>query len=119
MYWISTLLLAAAFLYGGYSEITKDPLGVELFTHLGYPIYFLSILGVAKILGAIGILQTKWPVLREWAYAGIVFDLVAAVASHIAVGDGPQIYISPIIALVVTLVSYTALKKRHAMKMAM
>ncbi len=56
--------------------------------HLLYPAYFFTILGVWKLLGVIAILSPKLPLLKEWAYAGFVFDTTGALASHVAVGDG-------------------------------
>lgn len=112
IYFVATILLSASFLFGGYSELVGQEAARDVLIHLGYPLYLLYILGVAKILGVIGIWQKFSPALREWAYAGIVFDLLGATVSHIFVGDGPMIYAPALISLVVTLVSYIALKKR-------
>ncbi len=110
-YYVSTVILSLAFLYGGYSEIIRDQASVELMVHLGYPFYLLTILGVAKILAVIGIWQKFSPALREWAYAGIVIDIVGAVVSMIAVGDKLPMIIPAVIALAITLTSYFSWKK--------
>ncbi len=117
IYWITTGLIALFFAYGGYSELVRDEASVELMQHLGYPLYLLTILGVAKILGAIGILQRFSPTLREWAYAGIVIDIVGAIASMAAVGDSFGMYVPAIIFLIVVAIYYYTMRKRQAAKM--
>ena len=87
-YWFSTGLLCLDFLAGGAFQIARSPQAVEGFAHLGYPAYFVAFLGVWKILGALALLVPGFPRLKEWAYAGIFFDVSAAVVSVIAVGDG-------------------------------
>ena len=85
-YWITTILLAF-FMSGGIAQLMQyraNPHGVV--PDLGYPMYFFAILGVWKILGAIAILVPRYPRLKEWAYAGIFFDLTGAAASCAAVG---------------------------------
>lgn len=117
IYFITTILISAAFLFGGYSELAGLESGKQLFVHLGYPMYLLYILGVAKILGVIGIWQKFSPALREWAYAGIVINLLGAISSHIFVGDGFGAYGPATGMLVVALLSYTAMKKRVGVSM--
>jgi len=85
-YWITTILVAF-FISGGVTQILQfraNPHGVV--PELGYPMYFFLILGVWKVLGAIAILVPRFPRLKEWAYAGIFFDLTGAAASCAAVG---------------------------------
>src|SRR6186713_2891529 len=88
IYWFSTGLLSLDFLAGGAFQIARSPQAVQGFAHLGYPAYFVVLLGVWKLLGAIVLLVPRLPRLKEWAYAGIVFDLTAAFVSVLAVGDG-------------------------------
>lgn len=86
VYWTTTILVAF-FMSGGLSQIWQyyaHPHGVV--PELGYPMYFFAILGVWKVLGAIAILAPRYPRLKEWAYAGIFFDLTGAAASCAAVG---------------------------------
>lgn len=81
-YWIATMLIALAFLSGGIANVLHAPEAVEGMVRLGYPPYFVTILGVWKILGAATVLAPGLPRLKEWAYAGMTFDLTGAVASH-------------------------------------
>jgi len=86
VYWITTILVAL-FMSGGLTQIWQyyvNPHGVV--PELGYPMYFFAILGIWKVLGAIAILVPRFPRLKEWAYAGIFFDLTGAAASCAAVG---------------------------------
>ena len=86
VYWTTTILVAF-FMSGGLSQIWQyraNPHGVV--PELGYPMYFFAILGIWKALGAIAILVPGFPRLKEWAYAGIFFDLTGAAASCAAVG---------------------------------
>ena len=87
VYWITTVLVAAPIGSGGVSQVIQyaaNPHGVV--PELGYPMYFFAILGFWKALGAIAILVPRFPRLKEWAYAGIFFDLTGAAASCAAVG---------------------------------
>lgn len=87
IYWIFTGLLVVLMGGGAIPDIISVPSAVELFKHLGYPAYLLPFLGVAKLLGVIAILIPGFPRLKEWAYAGLTFDLAGAMYSSIAVGD--------------------------------
>lgn len=87
MYWIFTGLLAALMVMGSIPDILSVQSAVDLFNHLGYPVYLLPFLGIAKLLGVIAIVTPGFPRLKEWAYAGFVFDLAGAMYSSIAVGD--------------------------------
>jgi uncharacterized membrane protein YphA (DoxX/SURF4 family) len=87
-YWTATALVAFSMVTGGLTEIVHQKDTVDGMVHiLGYPLYFLTILGVWKVLGAIAILIPGFPRLKEWAYAGIFFDATGAVASHAFAGD--------------------------------
>lgn len=86
-YWITTVLIAFFMGSGGIAQVARVHGTVDGFVRiLGYPAYFVTILGVWKILGAIAILVPRFPRLKEWAYAGIFFDLTGAAASTAAVG---------------------------------
>jgi uncharacterized membrane protein YphA (DoxX/SURF4 family) len=89
-YWAATAILALQFLVGGLVTLARPPQVLAGMEHLGYPAYFGLILGVWKVLGAVAVLAPRFPRLKEWAYAGIFFDLTGAVVSHAASGDGPQ-----------------------------
>lgn len=90
IYWILTIPLCLLLLIGAIPDIMKVPEAVEIMKHLGYPEYLLPFLGVAKVLGVIAVLVPAFPRLKEWAYAGLFFDLAGAMYSHLSVGDGPD-----------------------------
>ncbi len=88
IYWILTGLAAAMMLLSSIPNILSVPDAVDLVVkHLGYPSYFLPMIGVAKLAGAIAILVPGFPRIKEWAYAGLIYDLTAAIYSAISVGD--------------------------------
>jgi hypothetical protein len=110
LYWTMTILVALPIGSGGVGQILQfraDPHGVV--PVLGYPMYFFAILGFWKALGAIAILAPRFPRLKEWAYAGIFFDLTGAAASCAAVGGyGAYAFhvISPLILAAFTMASW-------------
>ena len=113
IYWIATLWLASGMLATGTLQLFKAkaegalaPPGVYGITHLGYPVYFLTILGIWKILGVAALLIPKFPLLKEWAYAGFFFAMSGAVFSHIAVGDPMNENIPALLLLVLTVISW-------------
>jgi len=75
------MTLSGALLLGGARAVTEG------MVRLGYPAYFLRLLGLAKLLGVVGLLAPRRPTLREWAYAGFTFDLLAGIVSHVATGS--------------------------------
>jgi len=75
-------------------------------THLGYPVYLLTILGVWKVVGAAAVLVPKFPLVKEWAYAGFFFIMSGAIFSHIAVGDSIKEIFPSLLLLVLTVVSW-------------
>lgn len=81
-YWVTTALVIFELVLGGLWDVLRVPQVRELIERLGYPSYFLVILGVWKLVGAVALLIPKFPRLKEWAYAGVVFDLTGAVASQ-------------------------------------
>ena len=97
--WIVTGLMAAFMLMASIPDILRIPQAVDLFTHLGYPTYLIPFLGIAKTLAVIAILAPGVRWLKEWAYAGLVFDLIGAFYSHVSVGDPPSAWVFPIIGL--------------------
>ncbi len=87
IYWIATGLLAIGMLQSGIFAVIRSKQWVDLVTSLGYPVYFLTILGVWKILGVIAILAPRFKLLKEWAYAGFFFAMTGALASHLFAHD--------------------------------
>ena len=106
-YWVTTVLVAAELAVGGVWDILRIPYVRTIVEHLGYPSYFLVILGVCKVPGAAALLIPRFPRLKEWVYAGTFFNYTAALASHWAVGDGIQ---GGLIALTCFLVASWALR---------
>jgi hypothetical protein len=93
LYWIVTGALAVLMLMASVPDVLQVPQALEIFAHLGYPVYLLPFLGVAKILGVIGIVAPRLRTVKEWAYAGLTFDLLGALYSHLSVGDGANVWV--------------------------
>lgn len=112
-YWVLTALFLLPMAGSGIPELlVGGPAATAAsIVHLGYPLYLMRILGLAKILGAVAIVTNRSRTLAEWAYAGFVFDLVFAVASHLIVGDGP-IAVAPAVMLALVLASYRLYPRR-------
>ena len=90
-FWIITGLFSAFMLFSSIPDILVVPDAVTFMSHLGYPAYIIPFLGIAKLLGIIAILIPGFPRIKEWAYAGLFFDLLGAVYSGIATeGLQPQ-----------------------------
>jgi uncharacterized membrane protein YphA (DoxX/SURF4 family) len=107
VYWAATLIVVVESAVGGlWWDLMRIPYVRETLAHLGYPIYFATIMGVAKGLAVVALLVPRFPRLKEWAYAGVFFVYVGAAASHFAVGDGANKWMSPIVLAVITLVSW-------------
>ena len=113
IYWISTIWLSLGMLSTGLTQLFRvksegavSPPGVYGINYLGDPVYLLTILGVWKILGVIAILSPKFPLLKEWAYAGVTFTWIMATISARASGERMQIWILPVVLLALLGVSY-------------
>ena len=106
IYWIFTAWLALGMLSTGIVQLLKMKKEVDMFSHLGYPDYFLVMLGVWKILGVVILLIPKFPVLKEWAYAGFFFTMSGAVLSHVAMGDPMSEIFPPLLLLILTVISW-------------
>jgi len=85
-YWLATAAVAGELGLGGIWDIMRLPFVTDLVTHLGYPSYFLVLLGTWKALGAFALLIPRRPLLKEWAYAGAFFTYTGAIASHLTTG---------------------------------
>src|SRR2546428_210816 len=96
-YWVTTLLIATECVVGGMMGALRLPPFIGIIEHLGYPAYFMTIIGVWYILAGVAVLVPRFPRLKEWAYAGAVFTYTGAAASHLAVGDGAGALVAPII----------------------
>ena len=110
-YWSATLLFVLPLTWSAIVYFTEAPKMMATMTHLGYPIYFLKILGTAKLLGVAAILYGRFPRLKEWAYAGFTFDLIGAFWSHLSSGDPVYIAVVPLCFLGVLALSYLSWKR--------
>lgn len=106
IYWISTVWLALAMLASGLQQIFQTKGFVDIVVPLGYPLYFLYILGVWKILGVIVILIPRFTLVKEWAYAGFFFAMSGAILSHIASGESAKKMVPSLVLLILTAVSW-------------
>jgi uncharacterized membrane protein len=112
IYWTVTGIFAFGAFFGGITELMQDPQAQEGIRMLGYPLYFLYILGTAKVLGALALMYTRWPTLTEWAYAGFTFDIIAASLSLAFAGQSVGMALFPLVFLVILSISYAFWKQR-------
>mgnify|MGYP001605815302 FL=1 len=106
IYWIVTILFSLAMLFSGITEVLQIEQAKEVMKHLGYPIYVNMIIGTAKLLGVIAILQWKFKTIKEWAYAGFTIDIIGAAASILFAGDGILMALPTAPFLIVMFASY-------------
>lgn len=106
IYWIATIWFAIAMVASGIQQIFTIGGFVEIMERLGFPGYFSIVLGVWKIAGVLAILIPKFPLLKEWAYAGFFFVMSGAIVSHLAVADKAVELFAPLFLLVLTVVSW-------------
>jgi uncharacterized membrane protein YphA (DoxX/SURF4 family) len=106
IYWVSTLWLALGMVSTAIVQLSKMNEEVEMFTHLGYPSYLLTILGIWKLLGVVAVLIPKFPLIKEWAYGGFFFIMTGAVFSHLINGDEPVTLFGPTLLVILTAVSW-------------
>lgn len=112
-YWGVTVLFASFMLLSAAMYLAGAATIRDTLAHLGYPTYILAILGTAKLLGALALLQARVPTLREWAYGGFTIDLIGATASHLFSGDPVGIAIVPALFLIPLAVSYAMRPERR------
>jgi len=117
VYWTFTLLFVIPLVWSAVQMLTQAPRMTETIRSLGYPMYFMTLLGVAKLLGAAAILFSPFRTLKEWAYAGYTFDVLGAFVSHAAHGDSALISSVPLLflgALVLSYLGWRRLLQLHA-----
>jgi DoxX-like protein len=110
--WTVTGLMAALMLLSAVPDVLRVSGAQAVFRHLGYPLYLLLFLGTAKILGVAAVLTPGLARLKEWAFAGLTFDLTGALYSHLSVGDPPSVWMPAAIGLTLTASSYIAYRTR-------
>ena len=114
LYWIFTGIFAAFMFMSAIPDVFSSPIAVKgMHEGLGYPLYFIPFIGVAKVLGVIAILTPGFPRLKEWAYAGLVFDLTGATYSIIASGQPASAWAFMAIPILFAILSYTFFHKRQ------
>lgn len=106
IYWIATVWLSLGMTSTGIVQLIKLEQETKMMEHLGYPLYFLTLLGTWKILGVVAVLLPRFPLLKEWAYAGFFFAMSGAVYSHISVGDAVMDSFGPLLLIMLTIVSW-------------
>ena len=109
IYWIATLWLALGMVSTGAGQLFKTKAGqggLDMITHLGYPVYVITILGLWKLLGTVVLLVPKFPLVKEWAYAGFFFMMTGAAFSHMASGDSVTAILPALLLLILTAVSW-------------
>jgi hypothetical protein len=106
IYWISTAWLALGMLSTGLVQMLHVKGEVEFILRLGYPGYFLTFLGICKILGVVVILVNNFTLVKEWAYAGFFFMMSGALFSHLAAGSPMNEIFPPVLLLLLTCVSW-------------
>ena len=118
-YWVVTVLIALETLVGGVTDLihgrsilVAGPSVADVVTHLGYPLYFVRIIGFWKVLGGIVLLVPDYPRLKEWAYAGIFFELSGAAASWLACEHNIGEAVAPMLLALLALGSW-ALRPQH------
>jgi len=98
-YWIFTILMALWLTPSGLADVFGHPLALKILAHLGYPAYVSYILGVAKLLAMAAIFYPRTRLLREWAYAGLTFELIGAFVSHVSSHDPVTTALAPVLVL--------------------
>jgi hypothetical protein len=106
IYWVATVFFAFGMASSGILQILHLKEMNEVITHLGYPLYLMTLLGIWKLLGVVTILIPKFKLLKEWAYAGFFFLLTGALISHIVMGDGGKAILGPLFQTVFLIVSW-------------
>jgi uncharacterized membrane protein YphA (DoxX/SURF4 family) len=96
-YWVTTGIIAFVFGPGAIPDVLQSPQAVEFIGHLGYPAYFVTLIGIWKMLGAVALLVPRFPRLKEWAYAGMFFDLTGASISHTVMSGGALNIVLPLV----------------------
>ncbi|HTH56827.1 MAG TPA: DoxX family protein [Cyclobacteriaceae bacterium] len=103
IYWTATGLVSAGMLMSAFMYLTRNAQLMQSFKYAGYPEYFVTLLGIAKLLGAVALVVPIWSKLKEWAYAGFAFTFIGAIWTHVATSTP---WMAPLIALVLLTVSY-------------
>jgi|SRR6476469_1518265 len=113
LFWTLTLLFAALMLVDGVAGLLRLPDGEVAMRQLGYPVYLLSIVGLAKVLGALALAQPWLRTLKEWAFAGFTINFLGAAASWALAGQGAAFVLPPLVMLALLLGLYAFWKRQE------
>jgi hypothetical protein len=117
-YWIFTLIVALEMVAGAMWDLLQIGYVQGVMTHLGYPHYLLYIIGIWKLPCAAALLSPRFPTLKEWAYAGAVFNYTGAAASHLFAGDAVGAWLGPLIFTAMTAASWALRPKERRLSPA-
>ena len=107
IYWVATLWLSLGMVSTAVVQLMKHPAEVDKITkQLGYPVYILTIIGVWKLLGVVAVLVPRFPLVKEWAYAGFFFAMSGAAISHIIMHHGMGEVFPSLLLLMLTVASW-------------
>ncbi len=106
IYWIATVWLSLGMTSTGIVQLMHMEADVDMMKRLGYPLYFLTIIGVWKLLGVVAVLMPGFALVKEWAYAGFFFVMSGAIFSHIACNDPAVEFFGPSLLIVLTITSW-------------
>src|SRR5690606_7870074 len=106
IYWIATVWLASALFFSGLQQVMHGQAFADIFIHLGYPLYFMPMVGLYKLVALVVLFSPKQPLVKEWAYFGVSLIWLAAIISHFAVGDTIAEALPAIVLLVMTGLSW-------------
>jgi uncharacterized membrane protein YphA (DoxX/SURF4 family) len=109
IYWAATIWLSLGMLATGVVQLFKGKAGqggADMIMHLGYPVYLLTLLGIWKIVGVLALFVPKFPLVKEWAYAGFFFVMSGAIFSHVAIGDSVSEIFPSLLLLILAVISW-------------
>jgi DoxX-like family len=106
LYWLATLYVVISSFAAGIIDILHAPPLSNILEHLGYPPHFGTMLGAWKVLGAVALMVPRYPLVKEWAYAGMFFDFIGAVVAHASAGDSVVWYIGPVVSIAALITSW-------------
>lgn len=111
IYFTVTGLFSVLILMGVSQYFFNYEMAAEMFTNVKFPTYLIYGMGVAKLLGVLAIWFSKSDLVKEWAYAGFVFNMILAISAHVNVGDGE--FLGSLLALILVITSYVFFRKRR------
>ena len=112
LYWVFTGLFAIIMIGSAIPDVFIQPIAIEgIHNNLGYPLYLIPFSGIAKCLGVVAILIPDFPIIKQWAYAGLFFDLIGATYSIIASGANAGHWTFMILPIALGILSYTYYSK--------